>query len=82
MAAVKEMPRTTELTGMSLEEMRKHLGRFRQGGRIEPGERARFEKKMKEIMARMAKLGRKGGAFGQVRFSEEAVDCYERSRWS
>ena len=82
MAAIKEMPRAVELTGMSLEEMRQHLGRFRQGSGIEAGQRARFEKKMKEIMVRMARLGRKGGAFGQVRFSEEALDVYERSRWS
>ena len=82
MAAIKEMPRTMELTSMSLEEMREHLGRSRQGGRIDPAEKARFQEKMKEIMGRIAKLGRKGGAFGQVRFSEEAMEVYERSRWA
>ena len=82
MAAIKEMPRTMKLTSMSLEEMRKHLTRLRQGGGIGPGEKARFQKKMKEIMARMARLGRKGGPFGQVRLSQEVMDCYERSRWA
>ncbi len=82
MAAIKEMPRSRELTRMSLAEMREHLGRFRQGERTEPGEKARFEAKMKDIMGRLAKLGRKGGRFGKVRFSDEVVEVYERSRWS
>ena len=82
MAAVKEMPRIMESTSMSLEEMREHLGRSRQGSRIGADELARFERKMKEITGRIAKLGRKGGRFSKVRVSEEVMDCYERSRWS
>lgn len=72
MTAVKEMPRVEAGSSMSLEELREQLGHLRQGGRMRACDRVKMEKKMKEILVRLARLGQRGGLFGQVRLSEEA----------
>ena len=82
MAVVSEMPKAKEVGSMSLAEMRGHLAKFRRGGKIKPGDRARLERTMKEILGRLAKLGQRGGGFAQVRLSDEARELYQRSRWS
>ncbi len=80
MAAVKEMPRVETVSSMSLEELREQLVRFRQGGTMRADERCRVERKMKEILSRLAKLGQKGGQFAQIRLSDEAKDLCQRVR--
>jgi len=71
MTAVKEMTKTKKINNMSLAEVRAQLVKFRLEGKVSPGERARLGKKMKEIMGQLAKLGQKGGRFGQVQLSKE-----------
>ncbi len=78
MAAVKEMPRVEVVTSMSLGEVRQQLAKFRRGGRMKTGDQARLERKMKEILARLAKLGQKGERFAQVRLSAEAKALSKR----
>ena len=82
MGIVSEMPKAKEVGSMSLAEMRDHLARLRRGGRMKPGDQGRLAKRMKEILGQLAKLGQRGGAFGQVRLSDEAREMYEHSRWS
>ena len=81
MAVVSEIPKAKEVGSMSLAEMRDHLARFRQGGRIKAADQARVQAKMREILARLAKLGQKGGRFAQVSLSDEARELHEHSRW-
>ncbi len=78
MAAVKEMPRVEVVTSMSLGEVRQQLAKFRRGGRIKAADRARLERKMKEILSRLAKLGQKGERFAQIRLSAEAKALSKR----
>ena len=78
MAAVKEMPRVEAGSSMSLEELRDQLGRLRQGGRMRACDQVKMEKKMKEILARLARLGQRGGLFAQVGLSEEAKALSKR----
>ena len=66
---------------MSLAEMTEHLSRSRQGGTMKTAERARLRSKMKELMARLAKVGKRGGGFAKVRLSDEVKEMYERGRW-
>ena len=82
MAVASEMASTKEAPTMSLGEMREHLGRLRHGGRIKDGDQARLAGKMKEIMSRLAELGKRGGEFAQVKLSDEAKELYDHSRWS
>ena len=82
MAAVKEMPRVEVIASMSLGEVRQQLAKFRRGGRIKAADQARLERKMKEILARLAKLGQKGGRFAQIRLSDEMRELYQRGRWA
>ena len=78
MAVVSEMPKAKEIGSMNLAEMRDHLANFRRGGKLKAGDRARLERKMKEILARLAKLGQRGGQFAQIRFSAEAKALCKR----
>ena len=78
MAVVSEMPKAKEVGSMSLGEVREQLAKFRRGGRIKAADRARLERKMKEILSRLAKLGQKGGRFAQVRLSAEAKALSKR----
>ena len=80
MAAVKEMARDETVSSMSLEELREQLVRLRQGGRLRAEDRVKLERKMKEILSRLAKLGQKGGQFAQIRLSDEAKDLCQRVR--
>ncbi len=80
MAAVKEMPRVETVSSMSLVELREQLVRFRQGRRMRAEDRVKVERKMKEILSRLAKLGQKGGQFAQIRLSDEAKDLCQRVR--
>ncbi len=82
MAAVKEMPRVEVVASMSLAEMRDHLATFRRGGKMRAGDRARLERKMKEILSRLARLGQKGGQFAQIGLSDEMRELYQRGRWA
>ena len=78
MAVVKEMPRVEAVSSMSLEEFREQLVRFRHGGRMRVDDQGKLERKMKEILSRLAKLGQKGGQFAQIRLSDEAKSLCER----
>ena len=78
MAAVKEMPRVETVSSMSLEELREQLVRFRQGGRMRAEDRGKLERKMKEILSHLAKLGQRGGEFAQIGLSDEAKALCER----
>ncbi len=82
MAVVSEMPKAKVVGSMSLGEVREQLARFRRGGRMKAGDQARLERKMKEILSRLAKLGQKGGRFAQVRLSDEMRELYQRGRWA
>ncbi len=82
MAVVSEMPKAKEVASMSLGEVRGHLAKFRRGGRMKAGDRARLQMKMKEILDRLAKLGQKGGRFAQIRLSDEMRELYQRDRWA
>ena len=82
MAVASEMTKAKQVGSMSLAEMRDHLANTRQGARMKADDRARLASKMKEILARLGKLGQKGGGFAQVRLSDEAVELYERGRWA
>ena len=82
MTAVKEMPRVEVVGSMSLAEVREQLAKFRGGGRMKAADRARLERKMKEILGRLAKLGQKGGRFAQIRLSDEMRELYQRGRWA
>ena len=78
MAAVKEMPRVETVSSMSLEELREQLARFRNGARMRADDRGKLERKMKEILSRLAKLGQRGGEFAQIGLSDEAKVLSER----
>ena len=80
MAVVSEMPKAKEVASMSLVEMRDHLAKFRRGGRMRAGDRARLDKKMTEILRRLARLGQNGGQFAQIRLSDEMTELYQRGR--
>ena len=81
MAVATEMSKVKGVGVMSLAEMRDHLVRFREVGEIKSADQAKVQAKMKEILARLARLGEKGGLFAQVRLSDEAKELYEHSRW-
>ena len=78
MAVVSEMPKTKEVGSMSLAEMRDYLGKFRREGKLKAGDRAKLERKMKEILGRLAKLGQRGGQFAEIRLSAEAKALCKR----
>ena len=78
MAALKELTRTKGNASMSLAEIREQLQRFRREGKINPAAQARLEKKMRLIMGRLNKLGKRGGAFGQVQLSKELQQLCKR----
>ena len=82
MSVVREMPRAKEVVKMSLAEMREHLARLRSGARMKPGDQARMASRMKAILVQLAKVGKRGGAFGKVSLSDEAREVYERSQWA
>ena len=81
MVIVSEMPKTKEIQTMSLAQIRQQLAYFNRQGRIDPRQRQRLQKKLGEILARLAKLSRKGGPFAQLRPSRQLMELFERSRW-
>ena len=64
-----------------IHEIRQQLANFNRLGRIDPAQREKLHKKMGEILARLAKLSRKGGPFAQVRPSPQLMELFEQSRW-
>ena len=83
MAIASETLRAKQVGTMSLSEIRQHLLRFsRPGeGKLDPRERERLQKKLREILGRLAKVSRRGGRFAQVRPSRQFLELFERSRW-
>ena len=81
MVIVSEMPKAKEVQTMSLAQIRQQLANFNRQARIDPAQREKLHKKMREILARLAKLSRKGGPFAQVRPSPQLMELFEHSRW-
>lgn len=78
MAVATEMPRVETVGSMSLGEVREQLAKFRRGGRIKAADQAKLQRKMKEILSHLAKLGQKGGQFAQIRLSDEMTELCQR----
>ena len=74
MVIVSEMPKAKEVQTMSLAQIRQQLANFNRQARIDPALREKLHKKMREILARLAKLSRKGGPFAQVRPSPQLME--------
>ena len=82
MAVATEVPKVEAVGSMSLAELREQLAKFRQDGRIQAADQAKLERKMKEILSHLAKLGKKGGQFAQIRLSDEMTELCQRSQWA
>ena len=82
MVIISEMPKAKEVQTMSLAQIRQRLVQFRQDRKIDPAERDRLQKKLREILGRLAKVSQRGGPFAQVRASRQLMQLYEHSRWA
>ena len=80
MVILSEMPKAKEVQNMSLAQIRQHLAQFRSQGQVDPAERAKLQKKLREILGRLAKVSQRGGPFAQVRPSRQLMQLYEHSR--
>ena len=81
MVIVSEMPKAKEFGTMSLAEFRQHLAEFCRRGKVDPQERDKLQKKLREILSRLAKVSQRGGQFAQVRPSRQLLELFEQSRW-
>ena len=81
MAIVSEMPQAKGVATMSLAEIRQHLLKFHRQGKIGPDQREKLQKKLREILSRLAEVSRRGGQFAQVRPSRQLLELFEHSRW-
>ena len=81
MVIVSEMPKAKEVGSMSLTQIRQHLAEFCQGGKVDPQKRDKLQKKLREILSRLAKVSQRGGQFAQVRPSRQLLELFEQSRW-
>jgi len=81
MVIVSEMPKAKEVGTMSLAEIRQHLAEFCRRGKVDPQERDKLQKKLREILSRLAKVSQRGGQFAQVRPSRQLLELFEQSRW-
>ena len=81
MVIVSETPKAKEVGTMSLAEIRQHLAEFCRRGKVDPQERDKLQKKLREILSRLAKVSQRGGQFAQVRPSRQLLELFEQSRW-
>ena len=82
MVIISEMPKAKEVQTMSLTQIRQQLAQFRQDGKVDPAQREKLQRKLREILGRLAKVSRRGGPFAQVRPSRQLMQLYEHSRWA
>ena len=82
MVIVSQMPKAKEVGTMSLAQIRQQLAEFGKRGKVNPAERAKLQKKLREILGRLAKVSRRGGPFAQVRPSRQLMELFEHSRWA